>query len=209
MSPKRLQQIGVSLLATAAFAVIGLALWFVLAQETYVVYADGQTHEVQGSYSTVQEVVTAAGLQTIAQDIVQPDLASTADPASAITIQRAHEVTVQTDDGRRSYWTFAQTIGSFMDEIGLYPQRTDQIFADGLEVSIFDIGKTAVPSLLEMGTFVTVTIIDGETQKLVRTGKNTVGEAIQDAGLTIYAADQTSPPIGSWLRPDMVITIKR
>ena len=209
MSAKRYQQIGVFLLATAAFTVIAVALWFVLDQDSYVVYADGNTFEVEGSYETVGDVVSAAGLQLIPQDQVEPHINSLAHPDETISIRRARQITVQTDDGRRMHWTFKRSLGDFLNEIELYPDRTDQIYADGVSVSLFDVGEAAVPELVEIGTFMTVTIVDGVTQRLIRTGESTVGDAIREAGITVYTADQTTPALGSWLQPDMVITIQR
>ncbi len=196
-------------MATATFIIVGLVLWLVFAQNTYTVYADGTTVSVQGNYTTVQEVVSAAGLRIAEQDEISPHLEATADPEITISIQRAQLVSVQTEEGRRDYWTYKQNLGSFLQEIALFPDATDQIFADGRQITVRQIPSATIPSTLEVGTFFTVTIMDGEIQRIIRTDKNTVGEAIVDAGLTIYAADFTDPPLGSWLQPDTIIRIER
>ena len=55
----------------------------------------------------------------------------------------------------------------------------------------------------------TITIINDNVQQVVETAVSTVGEAIAEAGISVFAADSVSPPLGSWLEPGMVITVGR
>ena len=96
-----------------------------------------------------------------------------------------------------------------LDSNGLVIQRTDQVYADGLIVAFNQIGAAAVPDLLEIGNFLTITLHEGEQQRTVRTAVQTVGAAIQEAGITLFAADGVEPPLGSWLTPDLHIYIQR
>jgi 3D (Asp-Asp-Asp) domain-containing protein len=62
---------------------------------------------------------------------------------------------------------------------------------------------------LEVGRFANVTVIDGNRELVLRTGAQTVGEALADAGITMYAADGVEPAMSSWIAPELVITVKR
>jgi resuscitation-promoting factor RpfB len=55
----------------------------------------------------------------------------------------------------------------------------------------------------------TVTIVDGTTETPLSTSVDTVGEALYEAGITLYAADTVTPSIGETLTAGTRITITR
>ncbi|MCA9935773.1 MAG: DUF348 domain-containing protein, partial [Anaerolineales bacterium] len=61
----------------------------------------------------------------------------------------------------------------------------------------------------EIGRFLTVTIVDGGQQQVLRTAVQTVGAALAEAGLTLYAADGVEPALGDWLEPGITIRVNR
>lgn len=208
MNGQTLKGIGFSLLATATL-VIFLTAWFLFGQTRHVVYADELTIEVRGQYETVEEVLTAAGVTLSPHDRVRPNLTASADPDTAIAIERAQAVELRTESGRQTIWTHQDTLGGFIAETRLTINRTDQIYADGRLITITQLNQTPLPQSLEIGQFMTITVQDGENQQVIRTDKQTVGEALLDAGIKIFAADGTEPSLGSWLRPNMTVTIER
>jgi uncharacterized protein YabE (DUF348 family) len=62
---------------------------------------------------------------------------------------------------------------------------------------------------VEVGNFVNITILDNNNRIQMRTAAQTVGEALEEAGLNIFAADGVEPPPGSWLTPDLNIIVRR
>ncbi|MCB8929436.1 MAG: DUF348 domain-containing protein, partial [Ardenticatenaceae bacterium] len=153
--------------------------------------------------------LTAAGLETRPEDLVVPDLADTAVPDTGIQIIRAQAITVRSEAGTQTYWTRQPTIGAFLADKGLLPQRTDQIAADGQPVSFAMLDQTPLPQTLEIGRFVTITLLDGGEQQTVRTATQTVGAALAEAGIEVYGSDGVDPPLGTWLQPNMVIQVQR
>src|SRR5690606_35916012 len=131
-------------------------------------------------------------------DIIQPGPASPAAQNTPIQVQHARAVTVRNESGTTTYFTHQTSLVSFLNENGLVIQRTDQVYADGLIVAFNQIGAAALPDLLEIGNFLTITIHEGTQQRTVRTAVQTVGTAIQEAGITLFAADGVEPPLGSW-----------
>ncbi|MBK9052903.1 MAG: DUF348 domain-containing protein [Chloroflexi bacterium] len=180
-----------------------------LSQDTYAVYVDGQLVQVQGEYETVAQVLAAANITTRPEDIIQPPPSAPITPDVAIQVQHATPITLRNENGTRTYFTHQLTLGAFLNEIGLMAQRTDQVYADGLILSFNQINDTPLPQTVEIGDFLTVTIHEGSQQKTVRTAVQTVGAAIQEAGITLYAADGVEPPPGSWLSPNLHIYIQR
>ncbi|MFZ1395433.1 MAG: ubiquitin-like domain-containing protein [Candidatus Promineifilaceae bacterium] len=205
-SGKKIVAVIVFLLALGGVVAAGYAA----TQETYTVYVDElPPHTVTGRYATVAEVLAAANLETRPEDLVVPDVADTAVPATAIQIIRAQAVTVRSEAGTQTYWTRQPTIGPFLAEFGLLPQRTDQIAADGQPVSFAMLDQTPLPQTLEIGRFVTITILNGSDQQTVRTATQTVGAALAEAGIAVYATDGVEPPLGAWLQPNMFIQVQR
>lgn len=187
-----------------------IAAGFAATQERYTIYIDEAPLEtVTGNFSTVADVLAAAGIETRAEDLVVPGLTETAVSSTGIQIIRAASVTIRSEAGTRTVWTRQPTIGALLAEIALLPQRTDQIIADGTAVSFDTLDQTPLPKTLEFGRFVTVTIIDGGQQQTVRTASQTVGEALSAAGIEVFGSDGVEPPLGSWLQPDMVIQVNR
>lgn len=198
--------VGLLLLGLGSLAAAG----FLAAQEPYTVY-DGETAVVvSGSYVTVQEVIDAAGLLLRPKDVVIPPPDAPANPGAPIQIRRARAVTLRLQEsGTQTVWTQAITLGQFLDEMGVETQRTTQIFADRVKIPYTALYQTALPREVEVGRFLTVTIQDGAEQRVLRTAVQTVGAALAEAGLTLYAADGVQPSLGSWLEAGMTIQVRR
>ena len=187
-----------------------IAAGYAAAQESYTLYLDDHLPQtVSGNFGTVAEVLAAAGIETRPEDLVVPGLTDTAVPHTGIQIIRAQAVTVRSEAGTQTYWTRQSTIGAFLVEWGVLPQRTDQIAADGLPVSFAMLDQTPLPQTLEIGRFVTITILDGGQQQTVRTATQTVGSALAEAGIEVYGSDGVTPTLGAWLQPNMTIQVRR
>lgn len=187
-----------------------IAAGYAAAQETYTVYVDeAAPQRVSGRFTTVGEVLAAAGIQTRPEDLVVPGLAETAVPHTGIQIVRAKAITLRSEAGTETYWSRQPNIGAFLAERGLLPQRTDQIAADGQPVSFAALDQTPLPQTLEIGRFVTITILNGGQQQTVRTATQTVGAALSEAGIALYGTDGVEPALGTWLQPNMTIQVQR
>ncbi|MBP6806176.1 MAG: DUF348 domain-containing protein [Chloroflexi bacterium] len=181
---------------------------YLTVQGDYTIYDDGNLVMVSGRYQTVGEVLAAGNLTLRPEDQVEPPLNDTAVPATAIVIQRARPVAVHTTSGKQTYWSLQPTLGAFLTEIGLAIGRTEQVTADGRRLTFDQLAQTPLPAQLEIGSFQTVTIVNGDGRQTLRTAAQTVGAALAEAGITIYAADGVEPPLGSWITPDMTIEVQ-
>ena len=187
-----------------------IAAGYAATQESYTIYVDAQPPQtVVGSFGSVADVLAAAGIETRPEDLVVPGLAETAVSHTGIQIIRAQSVMIRSEAGTRTFWTRQPTLGAFLAEVALLPQRTDQLTADGVPVSFAALDQTPLPQTLEIGRFVTVTILAGGEQQTVRTATQTVGAALTEAGLEVYGSDGVDPPLGTWLQPNMTIQVQR
>jgi uncharacterized protein YabE (DUF348 family) len=195
-----------SALILAGVVAIGV---YSFTRTQFVVYADNEVHLVSGDYDRVEEVLSAAGLEVRDEDIVSPALSAAVEPGDTIQIQRAVPVTLRTDEGLQTRWTLQTNLAAFLTESGVEVGRTDQVFVNGEHVEFAELEETAVAALVEVGQFVNITILDNGNRINMRTAVQSVGEALEEAGLNIFAADGVEPPPGSWLAPDMTITVRR
>ncbi len=188
---------------------LGAAGFAVTQTERYAVYVDGNVVVVNGMFETVSQVLTAGGITLQSGDIVLPDLSAAVAPDAAIQVQRAKTVTVRTDEGSQTYFTHQPTLGGFLREAQLVIGRTDRVIADGKLVGFGQVIGAAVPQRLEIGRFHTITIVDGDNRKQLVTSAQTVGDAINDAGITLWAADGIQPSLGDWISDNLEIVITR
>lgn len=198
----------------ALFAMVvgaaGLSAAAVVAtREAYTVYVDDAPMQVWGDFATVADVLAAADVTVGATDWVVPAPESAADPTTAVSVRRAKSVVVRTESGTQTYQTHQRTLGAFLNEAGIRVRRSDALLADGQQVAFQRVDAVAVPGVVEIGRFHTITIIDGGAEIVTRTAVETVGQALQEAGIILYAADGVEPSMGTWLTPDLRITIRR
>ena len=198
------------LFALGLLSLLGVAAASYLAtHEQYAIYVDGEPTMVTGRFETVAEALAAAGVEVGPHDNVRPAPSEPVLPDEAITLQRAKEVTVRTEAGTDVLFTHQPALGAFLREADIGVQRTDQIFADERQVAFNALDETPLPDVVEVGRFMTVTIHDGREQQTLRTAAQTVGGALQEANVTLYAADGVEPSLGSWLSPGMHIQVRR
>ena len=202
---KRLIFLLAGLLILLGIGVVG----YLAVRPAYAVYVDGEEITVTGDYRQVADVVSAAGIDLRAEDRVTPALNAPAEPDGTIRITRARAVTLRTEEETRTLWTHQPTLGAFLAEADVDVYPTTQINAGGRKIPFAALESTPLPEVVEIGRFVTVTIHEGGQRQTLRTAAQTVGAALQQAGITLYAADGVEPPLGSWLEPEMQIRVQR
>ena len=186
-----------------------LAAFSLLQIKPYTVYVDGNVIQVRGSFNAVAEVVQAAGIMLSEGDTTVPSLVSPASAETAIRIQRAKAVRLTTDAFSQVYYTQQPTLGGFLNEISMQVGRTDRLFADGRQILFQDLNNTGLPREINIGRFNSVTIQDGDNQIVLITTAKTVGDAVAEAGIQLFAADSVDPSLGEWVQPDQAIVIER
>ncbi len=196
--------------ALLTLGIIPLAL-LSLAQKTVTVVADGAppiTFNTQAS--TVGGAVASAGIALYPEDILQPAAASAVQSGQTITLHRA--LPVQVTDGGVSVTvrTHQKKIAAILTEAGYTLAAADAVYADGVLVPP-DFWNTpgAVPLTLNIRRAMTITVMEGGKLRTVLTSALTVGQALADAGIAVYAADATTPPLATPLTPGMTVALNR
>lgn len=201
---KRFWVIFLSLFLMGSISLGVVAAFLVLQKESVTVYDGVTAVTLQGKFDTLDDILANANITLKPEDSIYPQ-----EPAPALQIQRAQPITVQTSSGTETYWTQQTALGSFLAEANITVPRTAQVSADGRSVPFNQLDQTPLPTELSIEQFVTITIVDNAQRQTIRTAATTVGEALQEAGVTLFASDGVEPAMGNWLLPDMTIQIKR
>lgn len=201
---------------TAVFlAALGLlslitAVFFAASQETVYTIHDGDEEiTAVGEHDTIAALLTDADIPLRPEDIVQPKRATAPDPDTPINIYRAAPVTVKVDGETRTIWSAQRTLAAFLVENDIELGSSVQLFADGKSILAAAYDITPLPDIIEIGSFYTIIIQDGENQQTIRSNAATVGDALAQAGITVSAADGVEPPLNSLLTADMHISVNR
>lgn len=204
----RLKRPLIALIVLPLLIGLGAVGFQIVAAEPYTIYIDGTPIQVRGSFDNIGELLAAADVTVAPGDLVVPALSMRASPDSAVQVVRADGVQVRTDDGVRIYRTHQTTVGGFLREAGLTLQRSDQVRADGVLIAFNQIDNTPLPRELSIGRFHPITIQVGSETRNVITSARTVGEALTEAGINLFASDGVEPLPGTWITPGMTISVR-
>ncbi len=183
--------------------------WYWLGMSEYTVYADDRILSIRGRFENVEDVLAAAGVEVRPQDIVIPEVSTKRDPDGAIQVERAKAVKIHSDDGSELIWTHQGSLSAFLDEAEVTIDPSYSIIADGKQLMYEGIFTAPLPREITVSRFKTVYIVDDGLEEALTTGSRTVGEALEETGITLLNADVVEPELETWLSPELRIQITR
>jgi uncharacterized protein YabE (DUF348 family) len=192
-------KVGTQLLVLCAL-VVGLVA-FVGSNKTITLNVDGKVTSVQTFGGTVGQVVKSANLELKPADRVSPSADASVQDGTVINVNKAKEVKVSLDGSEKTVNTTAQDVAGLVTELGV---------ASASSVSVPKEAQLSVAgSFVSISTPKTVSIVaDGKVDNATTTA-GTVGQVLEDAGLTLGANDRTSQPANALVVNNMVIKVSR
>jgi uncharacterized protein YabE (DUF348 family) len=204
----KLNLVGWLLIAGAVF-VASLAAWHWLGTEQYSVMVDGKALSIRGNYDTMDEVLIAAGIDLGPHDRVSPASSTALETGGMIEIERARAIEVHTDDGSEVFWTHHTQLSPFLQENSIAIGPSYAIRLGGELLSYEAVESALLEDEIFVSRFKTIMIEDDGDNQIMTTGAETVGAALDEAGITLLIADSVEPDLDAWLRPDAHIQIVR
>lgn len=203
------------LIVLLAAVMIPLAGWLLWPSNNETVHAitvhDGsEIMELTGKPGTVADFLETQNINLEAGDIITPGLTARLNDGMVINIERARTVNL-TVDGRtsliRTVYDYPYDILNTSNiEIG----PADEIMLDGLRATATDLILWPLPvDEIVIQHAVPILIVDGDEEHMLYTTGETIGDALYDAGITLFLADTVHPDINASLTPDMTINIER
>ncbi|MDX6363055.1 ubiquitin-like domain-containing protein [Streptomyces sp. NPDC058274] len=175
---------------------------FVAKDKAIELSVDGTPRTLHTFADDVTELLADEGVEVGAHDIVAPAPGTPLASGDEVAVRYGRPVHLTLDGHRRKVWTTAHTVDGALRQLG--------VRAEGAYVSTSRsqrIGRAGLA--LDVRTERTVTILaDGRT-RTIRTNAASVGEAVEEAGITLRGQDTTSVPPGSFPRDGQTVTVMR
>ncbi|MDX3069430.1 ubiquitin-like domain-containing protein, partial [Streptomyces sp. ND04-05B] len=175
---------------------------FVAKDKAIELTVDGRPRTLHTFADDVSELLADEGVAFGAHDVVAPAPGTALSSGDEIAVHYGRPVALTLDGRRREVWTTARTVDGALQQLGVRAEgayvstsRSRRIGRQGLE--------------LDVRTERTVTIMaDGRT-RTIRTNAATVGEAVEQAGITLRGEDTTSVDSSGFPRDGQTVTVLR
>ena len=204
---------GLTLLVAVSIVLCGLAISLLPQQITAVpvsLTVDGGTQLIETRARTVAALLQAEDIHLNEGDIVTPGLNTDITPQLLIRVERSRSVTVTLDGQSRIYRTHLTAPAEIIASAGILLEATDRVTVDGTLIGQEQLAVWPVPAnQIAILRAVPLVIVDGGQRRDFETTGSTVGEALFEAGITLFLADSVEPDSNAQVSPGMEITIYR
>jgi len=177
-----------------------MAAGYNLRLKTITLVVDGQARAIRSNQNTVGDVLRDAGLTLHPEDRVAPALDDRVDEIDTIEVAHARPLTILADGQALAVRTHALTLAELFAQYGVRIDPQDALHVDGNPAGIgsgfADSPTTPHTVSIKRAVPFTVTFDDGSSRTLLTT-QATVGQALKEAGIEVYAADRLTPAANS------------
>jgi resuscitation-promoting factor RpfB len=199
-----------------AMALIGLLAGALLLlpaariDKTVTVVVNGQAQTTITRAPTVANLLAERNIILLEGDTVSPALTSRLTHDLIVRVTKARSVTLTVDGQSQIYRTHLTNPAEILEAAGISVNSSDILVVDGTRADLAQLAQWPVPvSRINLRRTMTVTVVDDGLPRQVETTSLTVGEALFDAGVTLYLADAVTPELDAPVSPDMTIDIER
>ena len=202
--------IGSSVIFVLVLIAIALVLIPLTRSFPVTIVADGQARQLDTHSETVAELLKLANVTLNEGDRVLPPPESTLEANMMVRVERARSVFVTIDSQTTPLWTPLTNPADILSSARVSLSPSDRILIDGTSATMDQLAQWPVPvSSIEVRHAVTLSIHDTESTRTFQTTSSTVGEALFEAGITLYLTDSTTPDLNTPLTHDLDVTITR
>ncbi|MGN9756725.1 ubiquitin-like domain-containing protein [Streptomyces sp. SD31] len=175
---------------------------FVAKDKAIELTVDGEPREMHTFADDVTELLAEEGVEVGAHDVVAPGPGAALTNGDEVEVHYGRPVRLTLDGQRREVWTTARTVEAALKQLGvraegayLSTSRSRRIGREGLA--------------LDVRTERAVTVMADGRARTIRTNAATVGEVVEQAGVTLRGQDTTSVPHESFPRDGQTVTVLR
>ena len=170
----------------------------------------GTAYQIDTYALTVADVLRELNLRLAEGDVLSQGENTALESGQVITIQRARTVVVTDDDKDQEFRTLFTNPLDILKSAGVELAAADRVWVDGTETTLSNMLIWPVPATrITVRRAMPVHIYDADQLIAVETTLDTVGEALFEAGITLYLADTVMPDVQTPITRDMTITIAR
>jgi uncharacterized protein YabE (DUF348 family) len=171
---------------------------------------DGDARVVTTRAATVSALLAEQNIALSEGDVVAPGLAAALTDGALVRVSRARSVTLVVDGAARSLRTHLTSPAAILASAGYTLSARDRVTVDGTAADPASLDQWPVPaSQISVRRALPVRIDDDGALLTVETASETVGEALFEAGITLYLADTVTPDLSAPVVRDMQIIVGR
>lgn len=202
MNKKRTLLLGIGL-AIAAGAWV--AAWY---YKSVTLVVDGVRQPVAGFALRVGDALRLAGVALGPYDHLTPPQDAWLNEGDTLTLERAVPIAVWAEGRSRTMWSASRLPADWLEQAEVTLAPGDILLVNGLPVSADELQPLAAAHGLQVRRAQTVTLrLEGQDIPLTTTAA-TVGQALWEAGYTLFAADALRPPANTPLTAGLVISLE-
>jgi resuscitation-promoting factor RpfB len=218
--PEPTSPVSVFLLLTGLFAMLALAgvmllvgLLFNNAEQTgtpVVIQTDSATLRINTDVVTVAELLDEQQIVVETGDYLSHDLTDRLQADMTLYVTKARTVALTIDGQTDVIRTSLVNPLDIFNTMNVTLHSGDDVYLDGEPVSniMLETWTRPITNIMIRRT-IPVVIVEGDNRQSLAANGETVGDALYEAGIDIYAADRVIPDADQPLRRNMQITINR
>jgi uncharacterized protein YabE (DUF348 family) len=198
----------------ALILLVAFALFLYLFQLSQVneltLIVGGDVRRITTRAETVEDLLTTLKIDIGASDNLSVPLDAALDEGMVVQVERAREVRVLVDGEARLLRTTRTNPADILQSANIAISADDRVLVDGTLADPTNLSAWPVPAnQIVIHRAYTLVIQDQGATRRVRTAAETVGQALYDAGVTLYLADEVEPDLSASITQDMTVQIYR
>lgn len=211
---ERYLALGVVVIFGAALLVIFAAGALLLPEattlKTITLVVNGQPETVETRAQTIADLLAEQDLILLDGDSVSPGLTSRVTRNLIVRVAQARSVTLTIDQQSQIYRTQLTNPADILASAGIHVGSRDVVLVDGTRAQPDRLVDWPVPvTRIQVRRMLTINVVDDYQARQIETTSSTVGEALFDAGITLYLADRVEPAVDTPVTAGMTIRIER
>jgi uncharacterized protein YabE (DUF348 family) len=200
---------GAALLAVLMIGALAL-LPVVQAEQTVTVIIDGDAQTTTTRAATVGALLDELRIPLLEGDTISPALNSRLTQDLVVRISKARSITLTVDGQSQIFRTHLTNPAAILQSAGLTVGPRDEVIIDGTQAGRVQLEDWPVPVTgISLRRAQPVNVVDDGVMRQIETTGATVGEALFDAGITLYLADVVTPDLNTPLTAGLTVTIER
>ncbi len=198
------------LVGLVLLAALVIYLYTLTQTDQLTLITNGENRTVNTRAHTIQDVLQDYGITLYEGDTLSVDPQTPVQDGLVVRLDRARNVAISINGETQLHRTSLDNPAEVLASIGLTLAADDRITVDGTRANPTLLETWPVPvNQISIRRAMNISLQDGDTRRELRTNGETVGDALYDAGVQVYVADQIQPGLDAPVIAGMTIQIQR
>ncbi len=177
---------------------------------TVLLQVDGNAQRITTTRATVAEVLADAAVALTTETHVDPPLDTHLKDGQQISVTHGHSVALTINGLTTVFTTLEENPHAILQQAGVSLAADDAVWVNDQRVDAARLPDYPLPAArITVRRAVTLTLEDDGQARTLRTTAPTVGEALNEAGVTLYLGDSVNPTLSAPLSDGLTVRISR